>query len=118
MSSNIRIQRICQFCNNEFTAKTTVTQYCSDVCAKRAYKQRKKQENIKASIKETRRIITLPIEQLKAKEFLTIAEACKLLSVSRWTIWRRIKSNEIKASKIGSRTIIKRTEIDKLFITS
>ncbi len=28
MSSNIKLQRICQHCGNEFTAKTTVTQYC------------------------------------------------------------------------------------------
>ena len=40
MSSNIAIQRICQHCGKEFTARTTVTQYCSDDCAKRAYKAR------------------------------------------------------------------------------
>jgi excisionase family DNA binding protein len=59
----------------------------------------------------------LPIEQLKSKEFLTIAEACKLLSVSRWTIWRKIKGNDIQASKIGSRIIIKRTDLDKFLIS-
>ncbi len=117
MSSNIRVQRICQHCGNDFTAKTSVTKYCSDNCAKRAYKERKKQEKIEASNKETRRIITLPIEQLKSKEFLTIAEACKLLSVSRWTIWRKIKGNDIQASKIGSRIIIKRTDLDKFLIS-
>ena len=113
MSSNIRVQRICQHCGNEFTAKTTVTKYCIDTCAKRAYKARKKQEKIDASNKETLKTSTLPFEQLKSKEFLTTAEACKLLTVSRWTIWRKIKDNEIQVSKIGRRTIIKRTELDK-----
>ncbi len=117
MSSNIRVQKICQHCGDEFTAKTTVTKYCGDRCAKRAYKERKKQEKIDDSNKNTLRITTLPFEQLKAKEFLTIAEACKLISVSRWTIWRKIKHNEIQASKIGSRIIIKRTDLDK-FLTS
>src|SRR5690554_6590748 len=28
MSSNIRITRVCQFCGNSFTAKTTVTKFC------------------------------------------------------------------------------------------
>ena len=40
MSSNIKVQRICQHCGNEFTARTTTTQYCGDTCAKRAYKAR------------------------------------------------------------------------------
>jgi hypothetical protein len=38
MSSNIRIVKTCEFCKNEFIAKTTVTKCCSDSCAKRFYK--------------------------------------------------------------------------------
>lgn len=115
MSSNIRVQRICQYCNSEFTAKTTVTKYCSDTCAKRAYKARKKGEKIVASNRETTKVMVQPIEVLKAKEFLTITEACELLSISRWTIWRAIKRNELNAGKIGRRTLIKRNDLDKLF---
>ena len=119
MSSNIRIQRICQFCNNEFTAKTTVTKYCSDNCAKRAYKVRKKQESIKASNKETKRIVTMPIEKLKAKEFLTVKEVSKLLNCSVRTVYYYIENGNIEAVNLGQRlTRVKRSEIDKLFITS
>ena len=116
MSSNIRIQRICQHCEKEFKAKTTVTKYCSDDCAKRAYKARKKDEKVTASDKETRSIISRPIEELKIKDFLTITEACKILSVSRWTIWRAIKRNELIAGKIGRRTIIRRADLEKIFV--
>ncbi|HBH06588.1 MAG TPA: DNA-binding protein, partial [Flavobacteriales bacterium] len=42
MSSNMRIPKICQECGSDFIAKTTVTQYCSDRCSKRAYKKRKR----------------------------------------------------------------------------
>ena len=35
MSSNIRIQRICQHSEKEFAAKTTVIKYCGDDYAKR-----------------------------------------------------------------------------------
>jgi excisionase family DNA binding protein len=116
MSSNIEVQRICQFCNNEFTAKTTVTKHCSDVCAKRAYKQRRKQENLKASNKETQRIVTLPIEQLKAKEFLTVKEVSKLLNCSVRTIYYYIESGQIEAVNLGQRlTRVKRSAVDKLF---
>ena len=115
MSSNIQVQRVCKYCGKEFTAKTTVTKYCSDTCSKRAYKARKRAEKVDQSNKETHRIKTQPIKELKAKEFLTISEACKLLSVSRWTIWRAIKNNELKAGSIGRRKLIRRSDIDKLF---
>ena len=78
MSSNIRIQRVCQHCGSEFTAKTTVTRYCGDACAKRAYKARKKAEKIDSSNEETKQVILQPILDLQAKEFLTIQETCRL----------------------------------------
>jgi len=113
MSSNIRTQRVCQFCNREFTAKTTVTKYCGDTCAKKAYKARKRKEKIERSNIETKKIISAPLEVINSKEYLTLNDTCKLLSVSRWTIWRRIKDDELKASKIGSRIIIKRCELER-----
>jgi len=114
MSSNIQVQRICQQCGNEFTAKTTKTQYCSATCAKRAYKTKLKAAKIEVSNTETQHFKAKPFEDLKQKEFLTIDETCRLLSISRWTIWRLIKKDELKASKIGRRSIIRRSELDKL----
>ena len=113
MSSNIEVQRICEYCKKEFTDRTTRTRYCSHKCNSRDYKANVKKKKIEKSNQETLKTITLPIEELKTKEFLTIAETCKLLSISRWTVWRKIKSNEIQATKIGSRIIIKRIELDK-----
>jgi len=115
MSSNIEVQRICQLCGKEFIARTTVTQYCGDNCAKKAYKLRMRAAKIEASNTETLKIISKPIEELMAKDFLTITETCQLLSVSRWTIWRAIKNHELKAGKIGRRALIKRSDLDKLF---
>jgi len=116
MSSNIYINRICQHCKKEFTARTTVTKYCSDNCAKRAYKLRTKESKIQVSHEETQRIKEKPIEEIKTKEFLSIAEASKLLGISPRTLYRMIARNELKIGKAGNRTIIKRSEIDKLFI--
>lgn len=115
MSSNIRIQKICQHCGSEFIAKTTVTKYCGDNCAKLAYKARKRAEKVQQSTTETIQQINLTTEELKAKEFLTIEEACTLLSVSRWTIYRLMKSDRLKVTKLGRRVIIPRPEIDRLF---
>ncbi len=70
MSSNIQVQRICQHCGNEFTARTTVTQYCSDTCSKRAYKARVRAGKVEQSNKETQRIKNQPFEELKATNIL------------------------------------------------
>lgn len=114
MSSSIQVQRVCQHCGKEFTARTTVTQYCGDVCSKRAYKARLKVSKIEASNKETQRIKNQPIEELKAKAFLSIAETCKLVGISRRTVYRMIERGELITGKAGKRTIIRRSDLEQL----
>ena len=114
MSSNINIKRICQYCSTEFTAHTTVTKYCSHKCSQRAYKDRKRAEKIEKSNIETKQKQKQPIELLKAKEFLNVNEVCELIGVSRRTIYRLVKSNQLNIIKIGSRTIIKRSALDEI----
>ena len=116
MSSNIRVNKICQYCGKEFEARKTTSRTCSDPCAKMLYKKRQKEGKIETVKTETLKIKLKPLEELKAKEFLSINEACILLGVSRRTIYRLIDREELKIGKVGGRTIIKRTEIDKLFI--
>lgn len=116
MSSNIRVKRICLHCNQEFTAKTTVTQYCSDPCSKRAYKKRLKEKKIEKSDKETMSLLTRPYDTLSSKEFLSVVETATLTGVSRRTIERLIGSGRLKATKLGSRTIIYKKNLEKLFL--
>jgi excisionase family DNA binding protein len=116
MKLPIKVQRICQYCNMEFTALTTKTRYCSHSCNQKDYKLKHKLKNIETSNKETLAIKTKPIEELKAKEFLNVLEVSKLLNCSKHTVYRYIKAGNIKALNLGQRiTRIKRTEIDKLF---
>ena len=116
MSSNIRVQRICQYCGREFTARTTVTRYCGDSCAKKAYKARKRTEKAHRSNTETRRIKTQYIEELKAKEFLTVAEVSRLINCSRQNVYKLINTGKLKATNIlEKKTIVRRYDLDKLF---
>lgn len=115
MSSNIKVQRICQHCGTEFTARTTVTRHCSDVCAKRAYKVRKRAEKVELSDKETERVISKPVMDLKEKEYLTVRDVSALLGCSLRTTYRLINVGTIHAINLGERmTRIKRSELDKL----
>ena len=116
MSSNIKVQRICQHCGNEFTARTTTTQYCGNTCSKRAYKARLQASKVEVSNKETQQIKNKPIEELKAKEFLTVREVAILLNCSLRTVYYYIENGNIKAVNLGQRiTRVKRSDLDKLF---
>lgn len=116
MSSNIHVQRICQHCGKEFTARTTTTLYCTHRCNSAAYKRKVRDGKIEQSNQETQRIKNKPIEELKAKEFLTVREVSILLNCSVRSAYYYIESGTIKAVNLGQRiTRIKRSEIDKLF---
>jgi excisionase family DNA binding protein len=123
MSSNISITRICQHCGNEFTAKTTVTKFCGDDCAKRNYKLRRKtakQQKMTEKIAESNRQTQLVREtqkmQLLEKEFLTVKEAAIILGCSDRAIHLKIISGRLPVINLGVRkTRILRTELQRLF---
>jgi len=133
MSSNLHIPKVCQFCGKAFVARTTVTQFCGDNCSKKGYKKRIRDAKVQTAIIETQQTLqSLQSPQtsisnqnyntsakaqvnINFKAFLSVQEAAELIGASRWTIQRLINSDKLKAAKIGRRTIINRTEIDKLF---
>jgi excisionase family DNA binding protein len=115
MSSNIQIQRVCEFCGNEFTARTTVTKLCSAKCRKASYKARQRTEKIEKSNSETKRIKSKPIEELKEKEFLSVREVATLLGCSIRTAYRLIDTGILQGVNLAERlTRIKRSELNKL----
>jgi actin-related protein len=46
MSSNLRIVKVCAYCKQEFIARKTTTETCSDACAKRFYKVKQREKAI------------------------------------------------------------------------
>lgn len=115
MSSNIQITRICQYCRNEFTARTTSTKYCSHKCNSRHYKAKKKLDKIDYSEKETAVLRMPDIERVKTKEFLTVRDLSILIGCSVRTAYRLVNNGTIKGVNLCERmTRIKRSEIDKV----
>ena len=116
MSSNIKVQRICQHCAKEFIAKTTVTRFCSHGCSRAAYKQREKVKKVETSSVKTSLIKINPIEVIKEKEFLTVREVAQLLNCSLRSAYYFIENGTINAVNLGKRmTRVRRAEIDNLF---
>ena len=111
MSSNIRIERICEWCGKQFTAQTTVTRFCSKRCSEHAYKERLRQKKISLSNQETAQTNF----KWRDKEYLTPAQVAELLGIGRMTIYRYIRNGKIKVVRFARKTLINKADIQAMF---
>lgn len=99
--SNELIKKVCEWCGNVFYAQKVTTRYCSHTCNSRAYKANKRKERIRVAEALTYRTIQeKPIEQLKDRPFLSIAETATLLGLSLQGVYKQIYAGRLRASKI------------------
>lgn len=113
----MEVQKVCTYCGKDFKAHRTTTKTCSDYCAKRLYKLKKRNEKIHQVKAEIFTLKTQPYELLKAKEYLNVREAAQLLNCSRPMIYKLIEKGTIPALNLNRRkTTIRRLDIDFLFI--
>lgn len=115
MSSNIRITKICLFCQKEFEAKTTVTKYCSLQCNGKAYKANLKLAKIKESNLHTQKKRRKIPDDIKDRELLTVGQVAAMLNSSDKTVYNMINEGRLKASRLSPRkTLIRRSEIERI----
>ena len=113
MSSNIKIERICEWCGNRFMAQTTVTRFCSKRCAEHSYKERMRQKKMALSNQETSQCN--PDRKNRDKDFLTPTETAQYLGVCRTYIYDSINRGKIKVTRIGRKTLISKAHIQAMF---
>ena len=111
MASNIDIQKKCEWCGVIFTAHKTSTAYCSHRCANLAYKERVR----KKRVQEFQLKFDEEAKPHSEKEFLTPTEVSAFLGVGRTSIYRYIRYGKIKAVRFNGKTLIRRSDIDKMF---
>ena len=111
MASNIDIQKKCEWCGVIFTAHKTSTAYCSHRCANLAYKERVR----KKRVQEFQLKFDEEAKPHSQKEFLTPTEVSSFLGVGRTSIYRYIRNGKIKALRFDGKTLIRRSDIDKMF---
>ncbi|WP_421753576.1 helix-turn-helix domain-containing protein [Croceimicrobium sp.] len=109
------IPKICMFCQNLFEARKSTTQYCSTNCAKKAYKERKRQERNQAAQRENLEKLSAPIKTLQKRDYISVEEAAIILGVSRWTVQRAIKQGKLESAKLLGRRIISQKSFKKFF---
>ena len=121
MSSNIRIVKICAYCKQEFIARKTTSQTCSDPCAKRLYKLRQRdktisQAEIKTMVKRKPRafITEEQVRLIQTKEWLTLKEAAMLLNVSPLTLRRWVLAGKVRSEKVGRKHLFRMGELRKI----
>jgi len=114
--SNELIKKVCEWCGNVFYAQKVTTRYCSHTCNSRAYKANQRKERVKAAEALTYRTIQeKPIEQLKDRPFLSIAETATLLGLSLQGVYKQIYAGRLRASKITSRlSVVRREDIEQM----
>ncbi len=113
MSSNIRIQKVCLHCQSVFTAKTTVTKFCSDRCAKLNYKLRQRNEQIESSKEESRNQVTAKIsgglisskEPSIKKMLVNVEELAIVIGMSRRTIFNLLEDKKFPRIRIGRKLL-------------
>ena len=118
MSSNMQILKVCEYCKNDFIAKKTTSACCSDSCAKRLYKNRKRDEKIKIAEVETKskKMLSAAMVEdeykiINAKQYLTLIEAALLLNITPLTLRRWTLAKQVPASKIGKKWMFDKTLI-------
>ncbi|MBJ2125985.1 helix-turn-helix domain-containing protein [Flavobacterium sp. IB48] len=111
----MRITRICQFCNQEFTAKTTKTKYCSLKCSSRNYKLITRHNIVDVRNKETERIRTIDFEVVKKRQYLSINNCVQFFGISRRTLYRMIERKDLETVKLGRRRLVSTKSIEALF---
>ena len=111
--NRIPFELICKTCGKLFTAYTSTTQYCSDVCAKRGYKAKKRKERLmleREEIQERNR------QDLLSQENLSLTDAAALLGVSRPTLYKLLESRNVELLRITKRTIrVRKSDLSNLY---
>jgi excisionase family DNA binding protein len=118
MTSNLRIVKICAYCNQEFIAKKTTTETCCDPCAKRFYKVKQREKAIQRVEVQTMVKREAPsfstedeVRVIQAKEWLTLNEAALLLNVSPLTLRRWTLVGKTVSRKIGRKHLFRAQDL-------
>lgn len=119
MASSIRVSKTCEYCKQEFIAKTINTRYCSHRCNQKGYKRKHRDAKVELAVKAAENP-DLRLKQQKVdwhrfegKPYLTLKEAALLLNITPVTLRRWVKEGVISSSKAGKKHLFDRKMLDE-----
>ena len=111
----MEVRKICQWCGKPFIAKKTTTCYCSHQCSNLGYKERVRER--KLELKKMQELLQ-PKQASEGQDFFSFAQAAKLMGVTRQYIYKLVKENKLRASRIsGKKSLIRRADIELMLKT-
>ena len=111
----MEVRKICQWCGKPFIAKKTTTCYCSHQCSNLGYKERVRER--KRELKKMQELLQ-PKQASEGQDFFSFAQAAKLMGVARQYIYKLVKENKLRASRIsGKKSLIRRADIELMLKT-
>lgn len=111
----MEVRKICQWCGKPFIAKKTTTCYCSHQCSNLGYKERIRER--KRELKKIQELLQ-PKQASEGQDFFSFAQAAKLMGVTRQYIYKLVKENKLRASRIsGKKSLIRRADIELMLKT-
>lgn len=111
----MEVRKICQWCGKPFIAKKTTTCYCSHQCSNLGYKERIREH--KRELKKMQELLQ-PKQASEGQDFFSFAQAAKLMGVTRQYIYKLVKENKLRASRIsGKKSLIRRADIELMLKT-
>lgn len=106
----MKVRKICQWCGKPFVAQKTTTCFCSHRCSSLGYKERIRER--KRELKKMLEILT-PKSAAEGHDFLPFAQVATLMGVTRQYIYKLVKENKLRASRIsGKKSFIRRADIE------
>ena len=111
----MEVRKICQWCGKPFIAKKTTTCYCNHQCSNLGYKERVRER--KRELKKMQELLQ-PKQASEGQDFFSFAQAAKLMGVTRQYIYKLVKENKLRASRIsGKKSLIRRADIELMLKT-
>ena len=111
----MEVKRICQWCGKPFIAQKTTPNYCSPQCSKRGYKHRMKERRME--LRQIQEMVEVK-KKLESQEYFTFSQTAKLMGVSRQYIYKLVKEDKLRASRLSSRmSLIRRADIELMLKT-
>ena len=114
----MEIQRKCLWCGKPFIAHTMVTRYCSKSCTSKAYKDKKRKERLQEYEVGQAQKTLQSVGIVADKPYLSPVDVAALLGISRATIYRHMANGLRCALQLRGRTIIRRSDLEKMFDNS
>ena len=121
----MEIVKKCEWCHKTFIGQMVTARFCSSKCCDQAYRYKRKVQSGKYTPADSNidlSTLSRRVDErkhfndtLKDKQFLSPSEAAKLLGVCRSTIYNYLALQELRAKQFRGKTIIRRSDIEKLF---